>query len=98
MSLWRRLFGGGAKPGGPVAETVEYKGYAIRPAPRARQGQYLIAGVISKAFPGGEREQWFIRADTHPGHEEACQHAIQKARQLIDERGDELFRDDDRPI
>lgn len=97
MGLLRRLFGGADTAEAPTSETVDYNGYTIQPTPRAQGGQYLTAGVIRKTFADGEREQVFIRADTHASHDDACQHAIRKGRQLIDERGDDLFRDDRHP-
>lgn len=79
--------GGGEKP----PENVEYEGYTICPAPRSQGGQFLTAGVISKTFPDGAKEQTFVRADTHSSREAACSHAIMKAQQIIDEQGDKLF-------
>ncbi len=76
----------------PVEEH-EYKGYRIRPTPHPSGGQYHTAGVIVKTFADGDREQSFLRADTHASHEAACQHAVFKGRQIIDERGDALFED-----
>ena len=75
-----------------VGEAVDYQGYKIRPAPRSQGGHYVTAGVISKEFSDGLKEQTFIRADTHTSHEAACDHAISKARQIIDEQGDKLFQ------
>ncbi len=97
MGWLSKLFGGGESAPEPAGEEVEYNGYTIRPTPRSQGGQFLTAGVIRKHFPDGEREQVFIRADTHASHEDACQHAIRKGRQLIDEQGDRLFRDDQHP-
>lgn len=96
MGLLHRLFGSGSAE--PPGEAVEYNGYRIRATPRSQGGQYLTAGVISKDFPDGEKHQSFIRADTHASHEDACQHALRKAQQLIDEQGDKLFHDAERPI
>lgn len=97
-SLLRRWFGAAAtEDRAPEAEAVEYNGYTIQPTPRSQGGQYLTAGVIRKTFSEGEREQLFIRADTHASHEQACQHALLKGRQLIDEQGDRLFREDRHP-
>jgi len=76
------------------AEAVEYQGYMIRPEPHEQSGQFYTAGVISKQFPEGTREQHFIRADTHTSRDSAAEHAVLKARQIIDEQGDRLFRDD----
>jgi hypothetical protein len=77
------------KPG----EAVEYQGYSILPQPKAQGSQFYTAGVITKEFPTGRKEHRFIRADTHTSHESACQHAVQKARQIIDEQGDRMFKD-----
>ncbi len=77
------------KPG----EAVEYQGNSIVPRPKAQGGQFYTAGVISKELAGGRREHYFIRADTHASHAGACQHSVQKARQIIDEQGERLFKE-----
>ncbi len=92
-SFFAKLTGGPegeAEPG----EAVDYQGYQIRPQPKAKGGQFYTAGIITKAFPEGPREQYFIRADSHASREHASEHAIVKGRQIIDEQGDKLFRED----
>ncbi len=94
----RRLTGGGdggAEDAGraPLGPAIEYNGYTIQPAPRRERGQWLTAGVISKDFPGGPKSQHFVRAETHAGPEQAGEFAVIKAKQIIDERGDQLFTD-----
>ena len=92
----RRLIGGGGEDAGtaaPLGPAVEYNGYTIQPAPRREGGQWLIAGEISKDFPDGPKSQYFVRAETHAGAESACEFAIVKAKQIIDERSDKLFTD-----
>ncbi len=91
----RRLTGGGeggaeAAPRGPA---LEYNGYTIHAAPRRQGGQWLTAGLITKAFPDGVKEHYFIRAETHPSQDDASAFAVVKAKQIIDERGDKLFTD-----
>ncbi len=93
----RRLTGGGggdddAAPA-PLGPALEYNGYTIQPAPRRDRGQWLTAGEISKEFPDGPKSQYFVRAETHAGAEQARDFAIVKAKQIIDERGDKLFTD-----
>ncbi|WP_046868693.1 HlyU family transcriptional regulator [Microvirga massiliensis] len=90
--LLSRLFGK-AEPSGPVEQpSVEYKGYRITPSPYPSNGQYQTAGVIrSLAEPA--REHRFIRAETHPSIDAAASFAVIKAKQIIDEQGDSLFRD-----
>ena len=92
----RRLIGGGGEDAGtaaPLGPAVEYNGYTIQPAPRRDRGQWLTAGVISKDFPEGSKSQHFVRAETHAGPEQASEFAVIKAKQIIDERGDQLFTD-----
>ncbi len=95
--IWRRLTGGGGGDGeatpAPLGPATEYNGYTIRPAPRREHGQWLTAGVISKDFPEGSRSQHVVRAETHAGPEQAGDFAVIKAKQIIDERGDQLFTD-----
>lgn len=91
-SLFGKLVGSDKEeePGEPV----EYEGYHIRPQPKSKGGQFYTAGVILKDFPEGAKEQYFIRADTHTSRDTACEHALMKGRQIIDEQGDRLFKDD----
>ena len=90
----RRLAGGG--DGGAPAEAsmpeVEYNGYRIRPAPYLNNGQYQTAGVIQKDSPEGVKEHKFIRAETHPSKEDAGAFAVTKAKQIIDQQGDRMFK------
>lgn len=95
------LFGGGqaadGEAGGEGAaprigpEGVEYKGFQIHPAPRRQGGQWLIAGVIRKEVAGEAREHAFIRADTFGSRDDAAAMAVEKAKLIIDERGDRVF-------
>lgn len=72
-------------------DPTPYNGYTITPVPSQQSGQYLAAGRISKAFPDGERAKSFIRADAHSSWDDACATAVNKAKRIIDEQGDQLF-------
>ncbi len=72
---------------------VDYKGYKIRPISYLQGSQWLTAGVITKQFADGVKEHRFIRADTHGTKDDADAFSIAKARQIVDEQGDKLFRD-----
>ncbi len=91
----RRLTGGDSAETAPGARgpAVAYQGYAIHPAPRRQGSQWLTAGLITKAYPDGAKEHYFIRAETHPSQDDASAFAVVKAKQIIDERGDKLFTD-----
>lgn len=83
--------GSGGRDEGAPAETVEYKGYRIRPEPYRTNGAYQTAGTIEKDGPEGMRTHRFVRADTHPNREDAIAFAITKAKQIIDLQGDRMF-------
>ena len=93
MNFLRRLFGGreGSEPAPPM-DAEEYKGFRIRPAPFAAEGQWQTAGVIEKDFPDGPKEHRFIRAERHASRDDAAQLATSKGKQIIDEQGDAVFR------
>jgi hypothetical protein len=90
-SAFARLSGPSGAAEEPAAPTVEYNGYRIRPTPYRSNGHYQTAGVIEKDFPDGTKEHRFVRADTHPGREDAVAFTISKAKQIIDLQGDRMF-------
>jgi hypothetical protein len=94
--LLKRLFGGGGGDGGgagPIGEAAEYKGYQIQPLGERQGGQWLTAGMITKTIGGEVKEHRFIRVDSHSDAESAASFAVIKARQIIDEQGDAIFRE-----
>ena len=90
-ALFARLFGGGGAEA-PAEEAVEYEGFRIRPAPYRRAGMYQTAGIIEKEIGGELKEHRFVRAETHSSHQEAAAYSVTKAKQIIDEQGERLFR------
>ena len=88
MSLFSKLFGGGAKPG---PESVEYKGFSITPTPIKEPSGHRISARIEKTVGGEAKSHTLIRADILQDPEAAAEASVGKARQLIDERGDALF-------
>lgn len=92
MSILKRLFGGGG--GGPAAPAAreEYNGYAVVATPFAAEGQYQVSGIISKEIDGIRQEHRFIRADRFSSLEEAASFSLVKARQIIDQNGDRMFK------
>ena len=84
--------GAGAGDDGPPADTVDYKGFRIKPAPfRADGGVFQTAGTIEKDGADGVRTHRFIRADTHASREDAVAFAVAKAKQIIDLQGERIF-------
>jgi hypothetical protein len=84
------------KQDGPAPESlpwVDYKGFQIAPTPESDGSQWQTAGLIRKEFPEGVKEQSFIRADKCATKDQAEDFSITKAKQIIDEQGDRLFKD-----
>lgn len=93
MSFLKRLFGGGggAPAPAPAADPVEHEGFTIRPTPYVDGGQHQLCGVIEKEIGGELKSHRFVRADRFPSREDAIDATLRKARQIIAERGDDLF-------
>ena len=94
MSFWKKLFGGGSaeEAEGAQGAPEEYKGFTIRAAPFKFEGQFQTAGVIEKDIAGERKEHKFIRADRHASHDDAVAFSLSKGRQLVDEQGEQMFR------
>jgi hypothetical protein len=92
MSFWKTLFGSGSPSATKPAKREDYNGYTIEAAPVAEGGQFQIAGRITKTVDGVAKEHSFMRADRFSTFEDAENFTLLKARQIIDQSGDRLFR------
>ena len=93
MSFFKKLFGGGSSGADEAAsEPVEYEGFQIVATPMKEGGQFRLCGVISKDVDGERKEHKLIRADLLTSVDECTEFTIRKARQVIDEQGERLFR------
>jgi hypothetical protein len=63
------------------------------PTPRKVPGGWTTEGVISKSSHEDTRSEHFIRADMLMSEEEAVDYSVTKAKKIIDEQGERLFRD-----
>ncbi|MEM9709409.1 MAG: HlyU family transcriptional regulator [Pseudomonadota bacterium] len=90
MSLFSKLFGGGGVA--PEAETVEYEGFRITAAPAPEGNRFRIGARIEKEIDGEAKTHHLIRADVLDSRDQADQVSIAKAKQMIDEQGDGIFR------
>ncbi|MEO0860232.1 MAG: HlyU family transcriptional regulator [Pseudomonadota bacterium] len=86
MSILKKLFGGGLSA--PAPASIEHEGYTITPAPVQEATGYRIGAKIEKA---GQTHD-LIRADTVSDLETATEVSIAKAKQVIDQQGDGIFR------
>ena len=93
MGFLKKLFGGGASARTPSeADLDSYQGFTIVADPVPEGGQYRLAGTISKEMDGETKDHRLIRADIFTSRDEAVQFTLRKARQVIDEQGERMFR------
>lgn len=96
MSFLKKLFGGGAaaKPEEKPAEVeaVLHKGFEIFADPIKEGSVYRVAARIEQESDGERRSQRMVRADTCNSIDEASDVAVFKAKQVIDQQGEGLFR------
>ena len=91
MSFFKRLFGGGTSAQETKAQTVDYKGYALTPMPKAEGGMYRLQGLVALGEGEKRREHMLIRADMFTSEADATDAFMRKARLLIDQQGESLF-------
>ena len=93
MSFWKRLFGiGGSGASGSFAgESREYDGHVIYAEPVKDNGQWRLAGRITKDIEGETKEHKFVRADLFSSREDAVSLAFQKGELIIRQMGTSLF-------
>ena len=92
MPFWSRLFGGKSAEEPASGASEEHKGFRITPKPIREGGHYRIAARIEKEVAGVLRVHDLVRADTVASLDDAKAMSVAKARQMIDEQGDGLFR------
>ena len=92
MPVWSRIFGGKPTDEPTSSAAEEHKGFLITPKPIREGAQYRIAARIEKDVAGTLRVHELVRADTVASPDEARTLSLAKARQVIDEQGDGLFR------
>jgi hypothetical protein len=93
MSFLKKLFGGGSETssGTKPVKSLEYKDYLIEATPFKQDGQYQLAGKISKTVDGIRKEHSFVRADKFSSAEDAAEIAISKGQLIIDQTGERMF-------
>lgn len=96
MSFWKRLFGGGDGDGdsgqaAKVVREIEHNGFLIQAMPYKSEGQYQVAGLVSKEVGGVRKEHRFVRADRMASIDDAAEISILKGRQMVDQLGERLF-------
>ena len=93
LGFLKKVLGGGADDREPEpADPVEHEGFIIVATPRKASGGWSTEGRIRKLIDGEEKEVHFIRADTSTSREAAIALSVNKARKIIEEQGERVFR------
>ncbi len=93
MSFWSKLFGGGS--GGNAAPEMPgetHDGFTIYAEPVNEGGRWRIGARIEKDIDGTLKSHRLIRADTLESRDAAASASFAKARMLIDQQGEDIFR------
>jgi len=90
MSIFSKLFGA-SKPK-PQAEPELHNTYRIYAEPQSEQGGFRVAARIEKDVDGEVKTHLMIRADKCQSMEEAMTTSVRKAKILIDQQGELIFR------
>ncbi len=92
MSILSKLFGGGGGSSKPTSDPILHNDCRIYPDPQSEQGGFRVGARIEKDIDGETRTHQMIRADKCQSMEEAVETSTFKARMLIDQQGDSIFR------
>ncbi|MDZ7709628.1 MAG: HlyU family transcriptional regulator [Roseovarius sp.] len=92
MSILSRLFGSGAKREAQELPADDYNGFRITPAPQEESDGYRVGARIEKEIGGEVKVHHFLRADVVRDRDEAAALSLRKAKQVIDEQGERIFR------
>jgi len=91
--FFKSIFGGSSNSPEPAAiETIEYNGFTIEASPLPEGSQFRTAGFISGELDGEVKRIQYIRVDQHGSLQDAIDYSVTKAKQIIDERGVELLK------
>jgi hypothetical protein len=89
MKFLKKIFGGGGPAEVPVEE---HEGFRITLTPIKEGDTYRVCALIEKEVDGTTRQHQLVRADTVQGLEAAQAASLRKAKQVIDEQGERIFR------
>jgi len=81
------LFSGKTTENEEPLRREEYKGFVIEASPLDESPMFRVNGTILK----DEKVHTFIRADQLPSKEACADEMIRKAKQMIDQQGENIF-------
>ena len=92
MWFLKKLLGSALSDTSVNSSSLTYKGYRIFPAPQRVGAQFRISACIERDVDGEKLSHTLIRVDTFGEKEEAKAVSVAKAKQVIDEQGDAIFK------
>ncbi|MEX3014295.1 HlyU family transcriptional regulator [Gymnodinialimonas hymeniacidonis] len=92
MSFLSKLFGGGGGGKSASEPAEDYEGFRIIAQPQADAGGHRICALIEKEIDGDTKTHTMVRADMCQSRDEAVTSSTLKAKRLIDEQGEAIFR------
>lgn len=87
-----RIFGGGEKAAPEPAKPIQYAGFDIYAEPMRDGQKWRISARIERDVDGEVKSHHLIRADTLNDEQEAKDASVAKAKTMIDQQGDGVFR------
>lgn len=98
--FFKRLFGSAANENEPQSDEPDevYNEVELFARPVKEGGQWRIAGMIRKRVDGTIVERKFVRADLLPDPDTAKTATLGKAKLIVDQNGDGLWRGEDRAV
>lgn len=90
MALFSRLFG--SKSPEPKGPDEAYKGFRIFAEPAPDGSRFRVGARIELDVDGETKVHRLIRADVLESRDVAIEVSVNKAKQVIDEQGEGLFR------
>ncbi len=91
MGFFSKLFGGSSNKPAKEVQPIEYNGFLIYPDSIRENGQYRVAGKITKNFSDEVKSHQFIRSDVVASEQDANDLMVTKAQMLIDQMGERIF-------
>lgn len=70
----------------------DYSGFRICATPIPAGGQYRVSGIIEKGEGDAKKQHTFVRADLIDSLSEAQSFSLMKARLMIDQQGERVFK------
>ena len=93
MLRWLKSLLSTTSTSGPKVQfEEEYHGYLLAISPQPVNGQYRVAATIYR-LDNPDRKYEMVRADLLPDLETANDQTLSKAKLVVDQLGDNMFKD-----